>query len=107
MKATEQLASEMELKASRVRSGFIDPAEEHGLRPLAEHLRDYATALEAKGDTSEHVRKTVALVSALFNGAGFVFPREMDAAKAAEWLNAIRRDGRPVERLPVRQEPPH
>lgn len=40
LKATEQLAAEMERKASRLRSGFADPAEEHARRPLAEHLND-------------------------------------------------------------------
>ncbi len=97
LKATEQLAAELERKASRVRSGFTDPAEEHARRPLADHLKDYTAALEAKGDTAGHVKKTAALVSALFAGAGFAFPRDVDAAKAAEWLNAIRRDGPPVE----------
>lgn len=97
LKATEQLAAELARKAERVRSGFTDPAEEHARRPLAEHLNDYSAALEQKGDTLGHVKKTAALVSAMFSGAGFVFPRDLDAAKAAEWLNALRRDGRPVE----------
>src|SRR5262249_33187132 len=58
LKATEQLAAETERKASRVRAGFIDPAEEHARRPLADHLRDYAAALEAKGSTTDHIRLT-------------------------------------------------
>ncbi len=97
LKATEQLATEKARKAERVRSGFSDPGEEHALRPLCEHLKDYAAALEQKGDTPGHVKKTAALVSAMFAGAGFVYPRDVDAAKAAEWLNALRRDRRPVE----------
>src|SRR3954471_7609347 len=56
LKATEQLAAEMERKASRVRSGFPDPAEEHARRPLTEHLKDYAAYLGAKGDDPKHVR---------------------------------------------------
>jgi integrase len=100
LKATEQLAGESERKASRMRAGLIDPAEEHARRPLCEHLTDYAAALEQKGDTSGHVKKTVALISAMFTGAGFVFLHEVDAAKTAEWLNALRRDALPVE-LPV------
>lgn len=87
----------MERKASRVRSGYSDPGDEHARRPLTEHLTDYAAFLESKGDTPEHVAKTVALVSAMCAGAGFVFPRDVDAAKAAGWLNALRRDGQPVE----------
>lgn len=46
--ATEQLAAELERKASRVRAGIIVPAEEHARRPLADHLNDYAAALEAR-----------------------------------------------------------
>jgi len=80
-----------------MKAGLIDPAEEHARRPLVDHLADYAAVLEQKGDTLEHVRKTVALVSALLAGAGFVFPNDLDAAKAAAWLNALRRDRQPVE----------
>jgi integrase/recombinase XerC len=97
LKATEQLAAEMERKASRVRSGFTDPAEEHARRPLADHLKDYAAYLGAKGDDPKHVRDTVARCTALFAGCGFVFPMDADAGKAAEWLNARRGDGVPVE----------
>ena len=50
LKATEQLAADTERKASRMRSGYTNPAEEHIRRPLADHLADYAAVLEAKGD---------------------------------------------------------
>ncbi len=99
LKATEQLAAEHERKAERLRSGYSDPAEEHTRRPLAEHLKDYAAAQEAKGGTTDHVRQTAARVSALLAGCGFVFPLDADAGKAAEWLNALRRDAAP-HRLP-------
>lgn len=49
LKATEQLAAEMERKVSRVQAGFTDPAEEHARRPLVDHLTDYKAALEVKG----------------------------------------------------------
>jgi hypothetical protein len=101
LKATEQLAAETERKASRVRSGFTDPGEEHAMRPLADHLKDYAAVLLAKGDTSKHCGQTVGRIAALFSGCGFAFPPDTDAAKAAAWLNAIRRDGEPI-RLPDR-----
>src|SRR6185312_10527919 len=73
LKATEQLAAEADRKASRVRSGFTDPAEEHARRPLAEHLKDYAAAMEARGGTAEHARQTAGRISALLAGCGFVF----------------------------------
>ena len=97
LKATEQLAAELERKASRVRSGFTDPAEEHIRRPLADHLKDYAAHLEAKGNTADHTALTTGRVTALLSGCGFVFPLDADAGKAAEWLNTLRRDGAPVE----------
>ena len=93
LKATEQLAADTERKASRVRAGFTDPAEEHARRPLADHLKDYAAALEAKGNTADHCQLTTGRVAALLSGCGFVFPLDADAGKAADWLNALRRDG--------------
>ncbi len=95
LKATEQLAAETERKASRVRSGFTDPAEEHARRPLAEHLKDYAAALEAKGGTADHIQLTTGRITALLSGCGFVLPLDADVAKAADWLNAHRRDAAP------------
>jgi integrase len=103
LKATEQEAARMERRVARLKAGLIDPAEEHATRPLAGHLADYAAALEAKGGTPGHVRKTVSLVTAMLTGAEFVFPPDMDAARAAAWLNTLRRDDRPVE-LPAGEE---
>lgn len=97
LKATEQLAAEMERKASRVRAGFIDPTEEHVRRPLADHLRDYPAFLESKGNKPKHTRDTLARCKALFDGCGFVFPLDADVGRAAEWLAALRRDGTPAE----------
>ncbi len=100
LKATEQLAAETVRKASRVRSGFTDPGEEHARRPLAEHLADYGAALEGKGSTDDHIRLTIGRISAILVGCGFVFPSDADAAKATEWLNNLRRDALPHE-LPL------
>ncbi len=92
LKATEQMAADAERRVARIRVGIIDPSEDHLLRPIAEHLKDYAAHLEAKGDTKEHVRKTVQRILALCDGCGFVCPADVDSGKAAAWLNTIRRD---------------
>jgi hypothetical protein len=97
LKATEQLAVDAERKASRVRAGYTDPAEEHARRPLADHLKDYGAALEAKGDVTAHVKETRAKIAALFAGCGFVFPLDADLGKATEWLNALRCDAVAVD----------
>ena len=96
LKATEQLAAEMERKASRARAGFFDPAEDQVRRPLGEHLGDYAAFLEAKGNTLGHVRKTKASIAALLSGCGFVYVRDVDVGTVAEWLNVLRRDAVPL-----------
>ena len=100
LKATEQLAAETERQASRIRSGYTDPAEEHSRRPLTEHLKDYADALESKGGTIDHVRQTAGRISALLTGCGFAFSQDVDTAKASEWLNGRRRNGLPMELPP-------
>jgi excisionase family DNA binding protein len=97
LKATEQYAAEMERKASRVRVGMIDPAEEHARRSLADHLKDYAAHLEAKGNCEEHNRATVAKVSAILSGCGFVFTPDLDVGKVSAWLADLRRTGRDAE----------
>jgi integrase len=93
LKATEQLAAELERKASRARAGTTDPAEEHALRPLTDHRRDYSTYLESKGNTSKHIALSTGRARALLAGAGVVFLKDVDATRTAEWLNGIRRDG--------------
>src|SRR5262245_19428110 len=97
LKATEQLAAEMERKAARSRVGIIDPAEEHARRPLTEHLKDYAAFLESRGNVPAHNRATVAKVSAILAGCGFAFPSDLDAGKVSVWLADFRRPGRMPE----------
>ena len=100
LKATEQLAAESERKASRVRAGFTDPAEEHARRPLAAHLKDYAAAMEAKGNVPAHNRATVAKISAILSGCGFVVASDVDPGKVSAWLADLRRPGRVAELPP-------
>lgn len=96
LKATEGMASEAERKVARTRAGLIDPAEAHARRPLAEHLKDYAAYLEAKGTTERHARAVVSCCRTIFNGCGFSFVPDIDAGKTGEWLHAYRRGRTPV-----------
>ncbi len=93
---TEQMIADWQRRIERRKLGYADPAEEHARRPLADHLRDYAAHLEAKGNVAAHNAGTLAHIKALFAGCGFVFLRDLDPGKAAEWLQTIRRDGTPV-----------
>ena len=95
LKATEQLAAEMERKASRVRSGYTDPAEEHAGRPFAEHLKDYAAHLEAKGNVPRHVRGTISKIKTAFASCAFV--SDVDAGKFSAWLANLRHPKRTAD----------
>jgi integrase len=59
MAVSQRIANELEVKVALRKQGLIDPAAEayrdHGARPLADHLVDWAKALEAKGATAKHV----------------------------------------------------
>ncbi len=96
LKATEQLAAEMERKQARKRAGITDPSEEHLLRPLGDHLKDYAAAMQAKGNVDAHNRATIGKVSAVFAGCGFHAWVDLDAGKVSAWLAEKRRPGKLV-----------
>ena len=63
--AAESMLSEMKQRAKRIARGDIDPFEEHRTRPLAEHVEDFRTFLESKGNTAGHVALTVNRVLAV------------------------------------------
>ena len=97
LKATEQLAAEMERREARRRVGLIAPEEEQMARPLSEHLADYGEHLRGKGDGEKHIRDTLARCRSLLEGCGFVRALDVDIARAVEWLNASRRDRLPIK----------
>ena len=47
--ATQQLASDLEKQAAREEAGLVDRFAEHRKQPLTEHVKDWRTALLAKG----------------------------------------------------------
>ena len=97
--ATERLITETIRKVERIRLGYADPAEEHLLRPLADHLADFATYLTAKGNVQEHCTATVAKIRAALDGIGAVFLADVNAGRLSSWLCDLRRPGR-VPELP-------
>ena len=94
--AARMMLADLVKKAERRRIGLFDPAEEHAARPLLDHLDDYAAVLASKGDTPEHIDQTRRRISAILTGCGFVFARDAEPVRVAEWLNERRRDARAV-----------
>lgn len=98
-KASDQKAAELEKKAERKEEGLCDPFEEHSKRPLREHLDNYRVALESRDNCPAYVDLTIARLTALFDGCSFQYIRDLDAARVAEWLSDLRRQGKPAKPL--------
>jgi integrase len=96
-KTTARNMLEEKTRDSRLRALDIKPPEpapdpfaEHQARALLEHLTDFAGHLRAKGDTPEHIDKTVSRITTLFAGCRFVLPPDLDSVKVGDWLCNLR-----------------
>jgi hypothetical protein len=92
-------------KADEASVGLVDPHADRKARPVAEHLKDFAAALRAKGNDSRHVKQTVAHCQALLDGCRFVMPGDLDLSAAQAWLTSLRA-GAPAIGKPDRAELP-
>ena len=57
--ASQAMEIELITKLERGQVGLLDPMEEHRKKPLAEHVADFEAYLEGKGNTADHVARTV------------------------------------------------
>jgi len=87
--AAEQMLRKLETDAALAGVGLADPFAPHKRTPLATHLADYSRHLTAKGDTRDHVTLTTSRVRALLTGCEFQTTVDLDAGRAAEWLNGL------------------
>ena len=93
--ASQALEVELLAKLERGEVGLLDPHEEHRKKPLTAHLDDFASYLEGKGNTIEHVERTVGRCKHVFeqikaNVVGDVTPGRVEAC-----LAEFRRNGLP------------
>ena len=100
------MLSEMKQRAKRIARGDIDPFEDHRSRPLAEHLEEFRTSLESKGNTADHVALTVNRVVAAFDGCQFKKLADLNAGRIANWLAEQRKPKQDIEQdlLPLMRE---
>ncbi len=84
--AAEAMLAEMKQRAKRIARGDIDPFEDHRKRPLAEHVEDFRSFLESKGNTTSHVAMTVQRITAAFDGCKFKKLADLNAGRVAGWL---------------------
>ncbi len=84
--AAEEMLAAMKQRAKRIKRGDIDPFEEHRERPLAEHVEDFRSFLESKGNTTAHVALTVQRITSAFDGCKFKKLADLNGGRFAGWL---------------------
>ena len=86
----EGLPASMRAKLAKI--GLLDPRTVAAAKPLADHLDDFEKALMAKGNTEKHVALTLQRVRGLFDGCGFKFWTDIEAAAVDRYLEGQRSD---------------
>ena len=84
--AAQQMLNELIRNAERGRAGLVDPFADHAKHPLHEHVADYRTHLESKGNTASHVNLTVSRVESIIEGCGFKRIGDVSASSVSGWL---------------------
>jgi integrase len=90
--------------AEMARVGIVDPFAEHRGRELAEHLEDFRRYLAAKGNTQDHVQRTCNRIAEVLKGCAFTVPDDLDAPAVMDFLDRLKKRGRPRLELDPRQE---
>ncbi len=93
------MLNELEIKAERLKAGRTDQFDEHGKRPLAEHVEAFGRSLEAKGGTVAHVADTLAKLRTIFAGCDFHRLTDLSAARVGDFLASARQNGLPAAPL--------
>ena len=91
--AAQTLLATLVKKVERRAAGIADPLEDHGRRPLLQHLKDYEKYLRDKGNTEDHVLHTVHRVEAAIKGCRFATIRDISASRLLGFLGDLRRKG--------------
>lgn len=102
-KATEQHASELERQAEQVRSGYRPKEYRQLNRPLREHLSDFRSFLESKGDSKSHVSLTVQRARRVFDTCEFIFWRDISASRALNCIAGLKHHGKSLSNQTMNQ----
>lgn len=74
-----------------LRRGILDSKHAAASKPLSEHLRDWSTALSAKGDCKSHVKQEVSKVARIAKGCRFGKWSDISASRLEAYLADLRR----------------
>ncbi len=95
VRMARKLAGDAELRSI----GLADPFEEHRIRPIEEHIRDYRAFLESKENSRVHVDRVVQRLRAIFDGCRIQTIGEIDLRRVSAWLTEQRK-ARPMIEIP-------
>jgi len=83
----------MKMRDRFVKIGLLDMSRAAAGKPLSEHLEDFKAHLEAKGNTADHVKKTVSRIKRNMKEAGFSNWSDLTANKVQRYLHKRREAG--------------
>ena len=95
--AAQAMLNELVLKAEREAAGQADPFEEHGKRPLMEHMVDFEQHLRHKGNTEQHVGELATKVRKIAGECKWRFIRDVSASRVQKFLADLRNSGLSIQ----------
>lgn len=89
----ESMLADLIKKSRRQQSGDFSPFEDHARVLLADHLSDFSTVLESRGNTIKHVALTVARIRAVLTDCKFFKLADVSSSRLSAWVNSQRKAG--------------
>jgi integrase len=90
LRETEAMVAAMEVEASKIKAGLIDPKalgyRNHEARPLAEHLAEWLRDMHARGKTRKHARQYLERAGRLAAMVGGAKLADLEQGRTAEAL---------------------
>jgi integrase len=97
LKVTKELAGAAESKVAKVRAGLVDPKDERiareARRPIQEHIDDFVTSLESKGNAPKHVRSTRTYVERIVTLASIAWVSDLAPSALSHPVSVLKTEG--------------
>ena len=84
-------------RVEREKAGMFDPAEEHMLKPIREHLDAFRSYIVSKGGTSKNVDDTMVRVNKIVAVADWQRIADILAGDVTKYLARLKKAGRSIE----------
>ena len=92
-RAAELVAHDRMRRAELARAGIKDPYGEAKAKPIAEHLRDFLTTIEARGVVPKYLAERRVHLETYFRVCGVKKADDLDLARASAWVrDLVKRD---------------